>query len=408
VLVAAIALPSSTEAAAPAATSEKMAYWAVQRRGANGGTLRVRPEWFAAAAEAGIEFVRFHPDELPTTRRDFLIGDADRFGTIDETDMALLLRVLDEANRAHLKVVLTMFSLPGCRWRQRNHGRDDGRIWRDEGYQQQALDFWRQLAGRLKNHPAVVAYNPLNEPHPDREFGFDGPDDPSFGPWFDRMQGTTADLNRFNERMVAAIRQADPSTPIMLDGWFHANPLGFAYNRPVADPRTLYAFHNLGPWMFAAYRINGGRYSYPDRMADRPGVATTRWTIGRLEQIVQPVAAFAARFGIASNRMIASEFWCDRRVGGAAAYIADELRIYEEHRWHWAFYEFRPDGGFTGLDYEIPADARFGEKYWRDAERGLDVEALKPRRATPIWQVIHGALKRRPSQGAAAGSSPGR
>src|SRR6185503_2178520 len=155
-----------------------------------------------------------------------------------------------------IKVVLTMFSLPGARAKKDVSDRSDGRIWRDEKYQEQGFAFWRDLARQLKDHPAIVAYNPLNEPHPDREFGFDSPSAPGFAKWLTGIRGTTPDLDHFNRRMVAAIREADPETPIILDGWFYEDPGGFRYNLPVSDQRTLYALHNLGPWNFTTFRIN--------------------------------------------------------------------------------------------------------------------------------------------------------
>ena len=153
-----------------------------------------------------------------------------------------------------------MLSLPGSRWRQLNEGEDDTRLWQDRKYHLQAFRFWKQLAARLKAHPAIVAYNPLNEPHPDKAFGFDAPDE-SFARWFRRIQNTPADLNEFNRGMVDAIRSVDVDTPIMLDGWFYASPQAFKYNRPVEDKRVLYAFHNPGPWEMVTYRINQGRYA---------------------------------------------------------------------------------------------------------------------------------------------------
>jgi hypothetical protein len=49
-----------------------------------------------------------------------------------------------------------MISPPGARWRQLNGDRDDGRLWRDERFQDQAVAFWRDLTQRLTDHPAVT------------------------------------------------------------------------------------------------------------------------------------------------------------------------------------------------------------------------------------------------------------
>ena len=132
--------------------------------------------------------------------------------------------------------------------------------------------------------------------------------------------------------------------------------------------RTLYALHNLGPWSFTTFRINKGRFEYPGRMpTGKDRVAP--WTIDNLRATVDAVAAFAARYDIPPHRIIASEFWCDRRVAGVAAYLTDELRIYNERGWHWAFYTYRGEGTWTGLDYEIPPDATLG-KLWEAEKRG--------------------------------------
>jgi endoglucanase len=371
---------------------DKMAYWSTQRRGANYGPMRVRPDVFPAGAAAGIEFLRLHPDSLPPGQRDFLIGDADAYQALNKKDLETLRSIQDESERHGVKIVLTMFSLPGHRAKKDVNDPSDGRIWRQGRFQEQAFAFWRDLASQLKDHPAIVAYNPLNEPHPDREYGFDDPDHPGFSKWLAGIRGTIPDLDRFNRRMVAAIRQVDADTPIILDGWFYSDPRAFAYNLPVADSRTLYALHNLGPWSFTTFRINNGRFAYPERMpAGRD--QTAAWTIENLGSIVKPVEAFAARHRIPAHRIIASEFLCDRRIAGAAAYLADELRIYNERGWHWAFYAFRGDGAWTGLDYEIPPDAPLG-KLWEAGKRGEDLEPYKPRRDNPVWRVIQRELRR--------------
>lgn len=185
-----------------------------------------------------------------------------------------------------------MLSLPGARWRQLNGDRDDGRLWRDEKYQGQAAAFWTQLARALRGHPALVAYNPLNEPHPEREFRFEEPDE-KFVVWRRRTTGTAADLNRFNRRVVAAIRRVDRDTPILLD--------------------------------YTTFRVNGGRYAYPDRMSARePG---RRWNAGALRDRISPVVRWSREKGIPPGRIVASECGADNPLWRISAAEAGRLAL---------------------------------------------------------------------------------
>lgn len=369
------------------ADTSKIDFWNTQRKGANQQNERHRPEWYEEAGKLGLDYVRILPDAWPTDSRDFLIGNADYFEAINETDLALLIEALNEAEMNGIKVVLTMVSLPGARWKQLNDDQDDGRLWRDEIYHKQAFEFWRQLAIRLRGHPAIVAYNPLNEPHPDKVFGFEEPDE-NFAKWFQGIQNTPADLNLFNQRMVESIRSVDSDTPIMLDGWFYAAPQAFDFNRPIDDDKILYAFHNPGPWQMVTYRVNKGKYAYPDRVPKSWDGPVEPWTMDRLGEEMNAVQQFSQRYDIPSNRIIASEFWYDRRLEGAANYLGDLIEIYNRQNWHWSFYAYRGDGSWTGLDYEIAPDRKMGWRYWQAIETGKDPEHLKPRDMNPLWKIL--------------------
>ena len=326
---------------ASAASDEKLAFWSEQRKGANGDGRKVPEDWFRAAGELGLQFTGLAPVPWRSAGRDFLLGSADDFTGIEPADLKKLKQVLDIAQRQGVKVVLTMFSLPGARYRQLNDYKFDYRLWTDERFQQQALVFWRELARQLKDHPAVVAYNPLNEPHPARRDGFEGGDTKGFEEWLRKNRGTTADLNRFNRRVVEAIRQVDPQTPILLDCWFHAGPEGFGYLEPVKDDKVLYSFHFYTPWNYTTYRVNKGRFSYPKAM---------------------PVG------------------WSEEE------YLSDLVAIFNEHRWHWAFYSYRsPD--WDGMDYELGVE-KLGWKYWEAREQGKGHEQLIRRRDNPLWDVL--------------------
>ncbi len=352
----------------PAAGDEAdsaFAFWSVQRRGANCQNERVTPAYWRAAREARLDFVRLIPDGWPSESRDFLIGNADAFDTLNVADLAVLRGVLDDAHAESLRVVLCMFSLPGSRWRQNNGDKDDLRIWTSPEFRPQACAFWRQLARSLRGHPAVVAWNPLNEPHPER------------------ARGTPADLDAFNRAIVAAIRSVDPSTPILLEGGNHASPDGLVRLEPVPDARVLYAFHDYDPWDYVTYRVNGGRFAYPARM--QPD-----WKRESAEQRLDRVAAWARRHQIRPSRIVAGEFGVDRRVEGARGFLEDAVTRFEARGWHWAFYAFRPDG-WSGLDYEM-GTAPIGAAYWKAVEAGTDPESLKRRGPNPLWDILSRAL----------------
>jgi hypothetical protein len=343
-------------------------------------------DYWQAAAGAGLEFIRLLPDAWPAAERDFLLGSADDFKAIDERDLAVLMRSLDDASKADVKVVLAMLSLPGARWRQLNEDQDDGRLWRDEEYQRQAMEFWAQLARRLRGHPALVAYNPLNEPHSEREFGFEDPDEKKFSEWLVGSRGTAADVNRFNRRVVQAIRSVDPDTPILLDGWFYASPAGLSCLDAVDATNVLYAFHFYEPWEYTTFRVNADRYAYPDGMP-ASGEARRPWNADVLRDLLSPVVRWAAEKGISPKRVVASEFGVDRRVAGAERYLSDLVPILDESGWHSAFYAFRGDGEWTGLDYELGTE-KIDPRIWGAEARGEDPEKYKKRRDNPLWQIL--------------------
>ena len=124
--------------------------------------------YFDALAGTGARWVRLTFSKWKGQDRDFLIGDADAYAGLVPEDLALLRQILDRAERAGLKVVIAPLSLPGRRWSQQNGGSYDDRLWQDMAFQDQAAEFWADLAKALKDHPAVAAYNILNEPAPEK------------------------------------------------------------------------------------------------------------------------------------------------------------------------------------------------------------------------------------------------
>ena len=362
------------ESRSAASERDPLQFWSRPRHGTNFFHERLSRDRFAAAAAYGVELVRLSPSELPTTARDFLIGDADEYRGLVPADLAMLRQALDMADAEGLGLVVTMLSLPGARWRQHNGDATDLRLFRDPAYQAQAVQFWRDLAGSLRGHPALVGYDPYNEPRPEEAMP---------GSCAER-QGTAADINAFYGRLVAAIREVDPRTPIILEPGADGMPGGLECLQPLADPRVLYSVHIYEPWEWVMWRQNPGRVAY----------GSAQWDRHTLERALAPLHRWATRHHVPASRIFVGEVGIHRRIPGAGRYLEDALDLASDAGWHWAFYAFREDD-WDGMDYELgvaplPAD---DDGSLRAALRvGDDAGGL--RRIQPPFDAIVRALQR--------------
>ncbi|MCY3974077.1 MAG: cellulase family glycosylhydrolase [Simkaniaceae bacterium] len=376
-----------------------MDYWNVQRKGANYFNRVPSEEWFVAAKKTGIRFARLAPDKWNCEQRDFLIGNADSFTEIPRSDLKILKNTLDQAQRNDIKVVITLLSLPGSRWKQNNDGKRDLRIWQQRDYQNQAASFWKALAKELQGHPAVVGYNILNEPHPECLFGIHDYMEVDFRKWYDTIKDSPADLNVFYREIVSAIREVDPSMPIVIDVGLYATPGAISYLTPIDDDNILYSFHMYEPYVYTSDRvIKGKRFSYPGPIPpsecdpDRPDSrGATYWDGKALEQFFRPVLLWQKQFAIPSSRILVGEFGCRRTAVGADKYLSHLIRIFNDNKWHWAFYAFREDS-WDGMDYELGAGQLLHRRYRDAVENYADLDAL--RRDNPIFNILKKELEK--------------
>jgi len=318
-------------------------------------------EWLVAAGEAGIEWVRLAPAFWPAAERDFLLGDADRYDGLQPDDLAVLRAQLDAAQRHGLRIVWTMLSLPGARWRQHNGGVDDDRLWQDAAFRDEAIRFWRDLVAEIGTHPALAGINVLNEPRPR---------DP-------------AQLDAFYSAVVAAIREVNVTVPIVLDPGPDSEPAALAALAAIPDPAVLYDIHLYEPWAFVTWRTNQGRFSYPgndeeERRIDREHLAS----------VLDLAARWQQANGVPSSRIVLGEFGMDRRIEGAAGYLGDTIDLAEAHGWHWAFYAFRD---WQAMDYELGASPP-PAAYWEAEERGEP--SVLPRVPNSMFDTIRAGLAR--------------
>lgn len=374
---------------APAA--DLIAFWNTPRHGGNSFN-RLPPDqaYFDALRGYGATWVRLSYDKWQPARRDFLLGDADAYQGLPAADLATLRATLDRAHQAGLKVVIAPLSLPGMRWSQNNQGRFDDRLWQDKRYWLQAAAFWRDLARELKGHPAVAAYNLINEPAPEKHGGLaEHADAGQMQQWYARAQGTARDLPALYRQLIAAIREEDAETPVMLDaGWFAAADAFAYWPAPLDDQRVLYSVHMYEPYAVTSApnmtRKHPLAYPGPAPFAGR----TQQWDGQRVARYLRQPLDWAEAMKVPRERLVVAEFGCMRRLPGCRQYLEDVLGVLERNRLHWAFYSFREDN-WDGMDYEL-GSAKVPWRYWQAIEQGAP-DPL-PRKATAEFEPMRKRL----------------
>lgn len=388
ILASALALASL-----PSVAADLIDFWDTPRHGGNSFN-RLPPDqaYFEALKGYGATWVRLSYDKWQPERRDFLIGNADAYKGLMPADLAQLKATLDNAHTAGLKVVIAPLSLPGMRWSQNNKGTFDDRLWQDKAYWAQAAEFWRDLALALKGHPAVAAYNLINEPAPEMRGGLAEHAEPGrMRQWYAQAQGSARDLPAFYRQVVAAIREVDTVTPVMLDaGWYAAADAFGYWPAPLQDARVLYSLHMYEPYQATSAPNMARKQPIPYPGPAPFGGKRELWGAERVAEYLQQPLAWVDAMAIPRSRLVVGEFGCMRQLAGCKQYLEDVLTVLDQNKLHWAFYSFREDN-WDGMDYEL-GSAKVPWRYWQAIDKG-EPDPLA-RQATAEFEPIRRRLAR--------------
>lgn len=175
---------------------------------------------------------------------------------LDPAELARLTRTLDDAAAAGLSVVLDLHNYG----RYARGGADGARevllLGSDALPATTLEDLWRRLVATTAGRPEVVGFGIMNEPHD--------------------LPGGAAGWEQASRSVVAAIRETDTSTPVLVGGYSYSGVSSFAgdHPRPWIDPA-------LGPVTYEAHQYfdpsRSGTYaeSYDDALA---AVGEQGWT----------------------------------------------------------------------------------------------------------------------------------
>ncbi len=341
-------------AAPPAFAGDPWALWTgpTQLRGANIYQRRVYPEL------DGPDFMGPGPLGPPYTQEDFdrlaalganlvnlshpgLFAESAPYGPDPEV-RANLDRLLEMAGRAGLFAVISFRTGPGraefsicCLgedWYDPSYLND--RVWTDRAAQDAWVAMWRATAQRYAGNPVVAAYDLMVEPNSNGVL-FDEWDPALF---YARHGGTLADWNQLYPRIIAAIREVDPVTPILVGAMGYAGVEWLPWMAVVDDPRTIYTVHQYAPHVYT--------HQEPPLLLSYPGVFDADWdgvaeTVDRswLEALLGTVDRFMEDHGV---RVAVNEMGLMRWEPGAERFLADEIELLEERGLNFAVWAWEP------------------------------------------------------------------
>jgi aryl-phospho-beta-D-glucosidase BglC (GH1 family) len=242
-------------------------------------------------------------------------------------NLAKLDRAVKAAEQAGLYVALTCREGPGRADFERSQ-----EIWRDAAAQEAYAKMWGQIAMHYQGRAAIVGYDLMCEPHPD-----------------EAASQPLGDWNALARKITVAIRTVDKRTPILVNSIGWAYPQQFKVLRPTGDGRTVYTVHFYDPHYYTHQKA-GDHVVYPGFRV--PGQQAKAWDKVALEAQLAVVRAFQQEH---QAPIFVGEFGCARYAPGAEEWLRDQMDLYEQYGWSWAYWAFRE---WDVMNIERTADAR--------------------------------------------------
>lgn len=263
-----------------------------------------------------------------------------------DSELQDLRKAADSAKRHGIKLVIDLHSPPGGRLED-----STVRMFVEKKYQQHFVKVWEKIATQFKDHPAIWAYDLINEPVQNQL------PPAGVGNWLDAQI-----------LAAKAIRKIDPKTAICIevDGW--DAPANFKWLAPVDIPNVIYQVHMYWPGQFTHQGVHntwgeeGGdpRVEYPGKLNGQP------FDKDALRRQLQPVRDFQLQ---CNAHIFVGEFSAIRWAPGAATYLADCIDIFEEYGWDWTYHAFREWSGWSVEHDNLPASRSQHNKATQPTDR---------------------------------------
>ena len=209
-------------------------------------------------------------------------------------------------------------------------------VWEERAAQDAWVEMWRYTAQRYRAHPIVVGYDLMCEPNAaDVALDIWEPDE-----FYTDYADSLYDWNQLAARITAAIRTVDADTPILVGGMGWSAVRWLPYLEPTGDARTVYMVHQYEPQEHYTHQPPTGKNGYPGTFDldwdDVPDSFDEQWLDGYLALIDAYKAAHHVPVAV-------NEFGVRRWVPDGAAFMDDQMTLFEERGLNYALWVWDPD-----------------------------------------------------------------
>jgi endoglucanase len=226
-------------------------------------------------------------------------------------------------------------------------------VWEDLQAQDAWVEMWAYTAERYRDYPVVAGYDLMCEPNAAGIREIYDPED-----FYREYRGTSLDWNIFYPRLLEAIRQQDPYTPVLVGGMGWSSLDWLPFLEPTTGTRVVYTFHQYQPQdQYTHQEIFPALHSYPGRFDLDWDGSPEDFDQAWLEGYFQIIGRFQEECGCP---VAVNEYGVNRWVPGAADFLRDQIALFEVYRLNHAIWVWDP--GWQPWTDEVNAmNYRFGE-----------------------------------------------
>lgn len=198
----------------------------------------------------------------------------------------------------------------------------------DDIYCYHFYKIWEMIATRYKDHPAVFAYDLINEPFEYKNF--------NRGP-------SSRNYDSFQQECVKIIRNIDPNIKLIIEFNQYASAEQAKYLSAYGfDDNLIYSFHIYSPNTFV--NTNNSTSAYPSGCYYNGEIVDKNL----LRKLVQPVRDFQLKYQVP---IYVGEFSCYRWNPGGNIYLKDFADIFDEYGWNWTYFSYRDSADSWDLEF---------------------------------------------------------